>query len=74
MSDAFDHIFDFARELTADRLPAPVMHQARRCLVDLLGVWAAGAATRPARMRAIMPPGATERPRSRLRCCSTGGP
>jgi 2-methylcitrate dehydratase PrpD len=50
MSDAFDHIFDFARELTADRLPAPVMHQARRCLVDLLGVWAAGAATRPARI------------------------
>lgn len=50
MPETFDNVRDFTRNLTADRVPGPVLHQARRCLVDLLGVWAAGAQVRSARI------------------------
>lgn len=50
MPETFDRIAEFTRTLTADGIPPEVLHQARRCLVDLLGVWAAGSRTHPARI------------------------
>lgn len=50
MPDSFADAYDFASRLTPADIPPEVMHQARRCLVDLVGVWAAGANTPSARI------------------------
>ncbi len=41
----FGPIADFIHGLRFDDLPAEVVHMSRRCLVDLVGIWAAGSLT-----------------------------
>ena len=47
MSESSKQINAFIHDLSSTELPDEVMHMARRCLVDLIAIWAAGAATRP---------------------------
>ena len=41
------NLTDFIFKTTSKEIPEPVMHMARRCLVDLLAVWASGMSTKP---------------------------
>lgn len=50
MADAFSPIATFIHGLRFRDLPPDVVHMGRRCLVDLLGIWAAGIATRPSEL------------------------
>jgi 2-methylcitrate dehydratase PrpD len=45
-----DAVAAFARSLTVDRMPADVVRQAQRCVLDLIGVAAAGSQTPAAAM------------------------
>ncbi|MGI9437172.1 MAG: MmgE/PrpD family protein, partial [Geminicoccaceae bacterium] len=50
MTDAFAPISAFIHGLRFRKLPAQVVHMSRRCLVDLLAVWASGIATKPSQV------------------------
>ena len=48
--DAGTSLPTFVHNLTIEDIPSEVGHMARRCLVDLIAVWAAGADTEPSRI------------------------
>lgn len=46
MSPKYDDVTEFIHEVSHHDIPGDVLHQARRCLIDLIGVAAAGTPTR----------------------------
>ena len=50
MNDAFLPISSFIHDLRIQDLPADVVHMGRRCLVDLLAIWASGVVTEPSQV------------------------
>ena len=45
MNSVHDHVAAFIRDTSYESLPKAIQHQARRCLLDLIGVAAAGTGT-----------------------------
>ncbi len=43
-------ITDFIHGCDASQMPADVLHMARRCVLDTLGIWASGIATDPSQI------------------------
>jgi len=50
MTNAFAPISAFIHDLQCQDIPPEAIHMGRRCLVDLLAVWASGIATEPSRI------------------------